>query len=82
MKKLTLSHKKCNRIHIGKSKEVSQDLKVHESKMNNTEREKYLGDFIDNAGKLRATLDDRVAKGRGIVSEIKAILNKNTPGKI
>ena len=35
MKKLTLSHKKCNRIHIGKSKEVRQDLKVYESKMKN-----------------------------------------------
>ena len=56
MKKLNLSHKKCNRIHIGKSNEVCQELKVHEAKMNNSDREKYLGDFIDKSGKVKATI--------------------------
>ena len=81
MKKLTLSHKKCNRIHIGKSKDACQELKVHESQMKNSDKEKYLGDFIDKSGKLKSTIEDRAGKGWGILSEIKAILNEVPLGK-
>ena len=38
MKKLTLSQKKCNRIHIGKGADQCQELKVHEAQMNNSDR--------------------------------------------
>ena len=40
MKKLTLSHKKCNRIHIGKRKDPCPELKVHEANMKDSEKEK------------------------------------------
>ena len=43
IKKFTLSHKKCNRIQVVKSKEVCPDLKVHESEMKNSERKNILG---------------------------------------
>ena len=81
MKKLTLSKKKCNRIHIGKGNEKCQELKIHETIMKNSEREKYLGDYIDKSGKIKATIDDRISKGWGILSEIKAIINEVPLGK-
>ena len=49
--------------------------------MNNSEREKYLGDFIDKSGNVKATIEDRTGKGWGILSEIKAILNEVPLGK-
>ena len=69
-KKLTLSHKKCSRIHIGQNSDYCSELKVHQSTMKNSTREKYLGDYIDTTGKIKATLDDRIQKGYGILSEI------------
>ena len=44
--------------------------------MKNSKKEKYLGDFIDESGKIKATIEDRVSKGWGIVSEIKQYLMK------
>ena len=49
--------------------------------MKNSKKEKYLGDFIDESGKIKATIEDRVSKGWGIISEIKAILNEVPLGK-
>ena len=66
--------------HRNKS-QVCQDLKIHEMKMRNSEKEKYLGDFIQYNGKNKSTLEDRTNKGWGIVSEIKAILNEVPLGK-
>ena len=81
MKKLKLSHKKCNRIHLGRSEEPCQELRIHEQEMMNSEKEKYLGDYIDKSGKVKSTLEDRISKGWGILSEIKAILNEVPLGK-
>ena len=44
--------------------------------MKNSDKEKYLGNLMDNSGKPKSTLDYRVGKGWGILSEIKAILNE------
>ena len=49
--------------------------------MKNSTREKYLGDYIDTTGKIKATLDDRIQKGYGILSEIRAIINEVPLGK-
>ena len=49
--------------------------------MNNSEKEKYLGDYIDKTGRIKATIEDRVRKGWGILSEIKAILSEVPLGK-
>ena len=51
LKKLTLSSKKCSKIHIGKESTCCPDLKVHEVKMKNCDKEKYLGDQISRRGK-------------------------------
>ena len=81
LKKLTLSFTKCNRIHIGKQVGSCPDLKVHDAQMNDSNQEKYLGDLVNKTGNIKATVADRVAKGHGIVSEIKAILNEVPLGK-
>ena len=75
MKKLTLSSKKCSKIHIGKNNACCPDLKVHGEKMKTSLKEKYLGDQITHHGNNKATIEDRVSKGVGIVTEIIAILD-------
>ena len=42
--------------------------------MKDSKNEKYLGDFIDDSGKIRSTIEDRRSKGFAIASEIIAIL--------
>ena len=49
--------------------------------MNDSNQEKYLVDLVNKTGNIKATVADRVAKGHGIVSEIKAILNEVPLGK-
>ena len=55
-KKLKLSGLKCHRIHI--SKKNVKDLKcpvlkVHDKKMKDSMKEKYLRDMLDNSGTIR-----------------------------
>ena len=76
MKKLKLNQKKCNRIHIGKNNNACPELKVHDEKMNNSNQEKYLGDILSSSGSIKATISQRVSKGYGILSEIKAIIDE------
>ena len=71
--KLTLSHSKTHVIHVGKNRDKCSNLKVHDKNMDNSDKEKYLGDKIDTSGKPRATILDRKAKGYGIVGQIVAI---------
>merc|ERR1712240_336844 len=49
--------------------------------MEDSVRQKYLGDIIDNSGKIRATIEDRKRRGYAIVSEILAILDEIPLGK-
>ena len=76
LKKLTLSDKKCSKIHVGKSSDSCPDLKIHKNSMKNSTQEKYLGDQLVNTAKIKETIEDRKSKGYGIVSEILAILNE------
>ena len=48
-KKLEYSVDKCKKIHMGKKKFTCPELKVHEEKMNDGEKEKYLGDLREAA---------------------------------
>ena len=84
-KKLRLSKTKCKRIHINKRNDKNNkkcsELKVHDDKMADSEKEKYLGDILDRTGKNRATIEDRQRKGYGLVSEILAILDEIPLGK-
>ena len=84
MKKLTLSKNKCQRIHIKNKQNKNMKcptLKVHESEMGDSVKQKYLGDIIEKSGKIRATIEDRQKKGFAIVAEILAILEEIPLGK-
>ena len=72
-KNLRLSKTKCHRIHIGKGHKECPPLKVHKNQMNNSIKEKYFGDIIDEHGSIQATIDSRKIKGNGIVAEISSI---------
>ena len=83
-KKLKFSDEKCHRIHI--SKKNVKDLKcpvlkVHDKKMKDSMKEKYLGDILDNSGTIRKTIEERKNKGFAIVAEILAILSEIPLGK-
>ena len=56
-------------------------MKVHEDDMADSSREKYLGDKIDQSGKISNTVADRKNKGFGVVSKILAIINDIPLGK-
>ena len=49
--------------------------------MNESSREKYLGDIIDESGSIKATIQDRKDRAYAIISEIKAILTEIPLGK-
>ena len=49
--------------------------------MSESESEKYLGDVIDTTGKIQATIDQRKAKGTGIIAEIMSIVEEIPFGK-
>ena len=59
-KRLKLSHKKCHRIHIGKDHSKCPQLRVHGEVMQDSNKEKYLGDIIDTTGNIQATIDNRI----------------------
>ena len=83
-KKLTLSRNKCHRIHIQKKSNDKTEclaLKVHDNKMSDSNKEKYLGDIVDNSGTIRKTIEERKNKGYAIVAEILAILEEIPLGK-
>ena len=44
--------------------------------MDNSNQETYLGDKIDKSGKIKPTIDSRVARGYGDVTNILAIVNE------
>ena len=81
LKKLTFSSKKCSRIHVGKQTSPCPELKIHASKMKDSTQEKYLGDIVNTTGNVKETVADRIAKGYGIVSEIRAILSEIPLGR-
>ena len=49
--------------------------------MEDSEQEKYLGDILLSSGKLTKTIEDRCAKGFGVVTQILGILSEIPLGK-
>ena len=80
-KKLTLSHKKCCVVHVGKKAGVCPILKVHDNIMHREESTKYIGDIFHNNSKLKHNLLERTSKAHILLSEIHAILNNVPLGK-
>ena len=73
-KKLTLGQKKCLKVHIGNKCDDCCELFVHEEQMNEAQEVKYLGDIINENGKPKATIMQRVNRGYAIVGQIFALL--------
>ena len=44
--------------------------------MDDSEKEKYLGDFIDSTGTITSTIEDRKYKGYALAAEIISILDE------
>ena len=47
---------------------------MHGENMKNSEKDKYLGDFVTKSGNSRETIRDRKTRGNAILTEIRAIL--------
>ena len=77
-KKLSLSADKCSRIHIGNKTNNPEcaSVKVHKGEMKNSEKEKYLGDFVTKEANSNATLVARKSRAYAILAEIRALLTE------
>ena len=82
MMKLTMNSKKCKKIHIGKSNCMCPDLKVHGDRIEETDKEKYLGDQISgDCNNNTVNISMRKGKGIGIVSQIMLLLDEMCLGQ-
>ena len=66
---------KCVRMHVGKSLQPCQALKVHDEIMADVTEISYLGDKITADGKNSRNVQDRTQKGVGLVCQIQKVLN-------
>ena len=79
-KKLKLSAKKCSNLHIGnKTTKNICPIKMSDGEiMKESDKEKYLGDYLTTKANSKDTIESRKARGYGILSEISAML-KDVP---
>ena len=75
-RKLQLSQKKCQKIHIGKCKVFCPELKANDERMEKVNSDKYLGDVVSSCGTSQPTIKSRAAKGFGISNEILTIIDE------
>ena len=76
-KQLTFGPSKCFKMHVGGGcVSACPTLKVHNKEMENVSKEKYLGDFISNDGKIVINIQERVKKGNGYVNQIFSMLKE------
>ena len=76
-KKLELGQDKCFQMHIGtKSPQLCPKLNIQNEQMKTTSSEKYLGDIINNTGKLNENIKARVNKAAGTVNTIISLINE------
>ena len=76
LEKLTLSEKKCHKIHMGKINQSCPKLKVHGKDMAEVSHDKYLGDIVDCSATNKLNIEQRTGKGYGIVNQILAIVKE------
>ena len=55
---------------------MSSALNLHQNEMMESQKEKYLGDIINDKGTAKETIENRIAKAWSYVSEIGAILSE------
>ena len=80
-KKLQFNLTKCVNMHIGPNKEKCQSLKVHESQMLTTDKQKYLGDVISSSGYNNVNIKERCKIGHQAISQIKSNLSDVNYGR-
>ena len=65
-KKLKLSTRKCNRMHIENKRQRKvnncPEIKVHKDSMANSSGQKYLGELLNSNGTVRKTIEERKNK--------------------
>jgi hypothetical protein len=81
-KKLTLSQQKCVQIHVGTKCGDCEKLFVHGQQMKEAHELKYLGDIINENGRPKATISQRITRGYAIVSQIFALLSDLPVGNL
>ena len=81
LEKLTLSKKKCHKIHVGKHHKECGELLVHGETMSESKSVKYLGDIVHNSGTNKLNLATRLSRGWGKVNEILAIIKEAPLGR-
>ena len=68
---------KCFKMHVGYNcKSTCPTLKVHGQEMMQVNKEKYLGDYLTNDGKINVNISERQAKGNGYVNQIFSTLKE------
>ena len=55
---------------MGKANQSCPVLKVHENVMPSATSDKYLGDKVVNSATIKPNIDQRIAKGYGIINHI------------
>ena len=72
---------KYHRIHIGKRNELCPPLHVHGTELKTVFSDVYLGDEISADGTNSLNIQQRVARGEGIISQLMTLLEKTSIGK-
>ena len=76
-KQLMFGPSKCFKMHVGSNcKSTCPTLKVHGQEMVQVNKEKYLGDYLTNDGKINVNISERQAKGYGYVNQIFSTLKE------
>lgn len=75
-------HSKCARMHMGAKWNQWHIGNVHGEEMKATQKEKYLGDQINNKGNTKDTIQERTSKGYAIVSQILAMIKELPIGQL
>ena len=78
-KKLYFNVTKCHKIHVGPRKEECPTLKVHNSTMKESDKEKYLGDMVSGSGN-EENIKFRRKIGFQTISEQMAMLKEVAAG--
>ena len=68
-------------MHIGKRQEQCHINKVHETKMEMTNKQIYLGDTISNTGCNEINIKERCKTGHAAISEIMSMLRDFSFGR-
>ena len=73
---LELGENKCAQLHIGSKKTSCYDLRINNTKMNKSDKEKYLGEILTSDGKIAENIANKHGKGIGTANTILSLLKE------